>query len=196
MTEQDKIEKHLESFGKANQDILDTYEHVCSIRKAHTLSHLESRFNKKANVEKETSRFVKCGRLVKSLLILLAIACMVGPAIYSVYDQAVNTSVPTVKPPSRRGAMTPDEIREEAMEREKMQMDRQREQQREMGIEPEEPNQETEKPQPKKQEKVAEKKTEKKVEKKEKKEKKKEEKKSTKSTRVIDDDEDFDDVFI
>jgi hypothetical protein len=75
-------------------------------------------------VQKATSYLVKFGRIMRTVLIILAIACMVGPPIYSLYDQTVNAEVPIMKTPPSRGGMTAEDMRDEAMEREKMQMDK------------------------------------------------------------------------
>jgi len=102
--------------------VLEVYDWVCQIRKTHTVDYISKRQDKKVEVNEQTSRFVKCGRLLKKMFIVVVILIMVGPTIYERYNVFMGNK--TADPAKQfmnqqKTPKTAKEARNAAMKREK-----------------------------------------------------------------------------
>ena len=121
--------------------MLASYSFVCEQRKTVTLDYMTARTNKEVKLNLETSKLVKCGRGLKSLIVILIIGCLVGPMIYELYKQNFETPAePIVKAPKAPKASKDiaSNRRDAAIEKERKEMARQKKLQMEMGINDEE----------------------------------------------------------
>lgn len=127
-TEEEKkaLADKLNSFGKPDPEIFDSYRYVVYLRALYTTNYMTERFTKKKQVEDGRSCIAKCGSLIKTLLIYGVVAAFMIPLIYELYQKltsngksaifdGLDDEIVTTK---GKSDMTPEEIAQHAAEME------------------------------------------------------------------------------
>ena len=85
------IDAMLDSFGKADKNILRSYKYVLFRRQTDLVTHLRKRQDTINVVKNNRSCLSKCGSLLKTLIFYCVIAAVLIPALYEITNKFFDT---------------------------------------------------------------------------------------------------------
>ena len=86
----EEIEKKLARFGKPDKDTFNAYKYVIYKRSRKTVEYMRNLYQKRKEAQDNRSCLGKCGSMIKSLIVYAIVAVILIPALYELYNKAMD----------------------------------------------------------------------------------------------------------